>query len=439
MKFCTLPLLFFYSLLAAQSFYPQQKTIGDTLPLIQLAAPINAVSAPFILNGKGKLTILDFWNTRCSGTYSHFTKIKSLVNKFGPRLQIILVNKEDAQTTKEFFLKNRELLPPVPVIAADSLLSALFPFHSARQVWIDSNAIVRFITHSWNLTAANIQRMLNGEQLNLSQLHYFEHPVVDGLFSVTDSTVRKQLRFNYYSVIGPCIPGLDIGSGVVNTNGKMGNENRITQSCVTPVELLILAFSENGKYNLASPATIIFEGLDSSDFISPPETSDKFDQWYQNHFYNYDLLIPEESSAQLYSIMQQDLSRFFKVKASVEKRWVNSWVLTIATANHKPKHADEILPEHSSLADSFFYYRNTMLKDLVNNQSQTFALHGFNKPLVDGTGYRVAVNLKIPKSVWRQLTVQGLNHALEHYGLKIVQKPWLVNVLVVKRELVKQE
>jgi peroxiredoxin len=414
---------------SAQTTTSQHIQLGEKLPPMTFRN-INGADSLVHVNWKDKWTILDFWNTRCSGTYGHIPTIQAIKNRFGSQLQIILVSEDDAKTTRAFIEKNKGSFPDLPVILVDSSLARLFPVAKYPHVWIDRNASVRYVTVSWNLNQKTIQRVVNGERPALSQLNLSENWITDEPLFSFDSG-RYASSISYYSYISPCIEGLDLGIRVVNTSGKSNHSNRITQNCSPPIDLFRVAFSEFTKYDLRPRNTIIFEDVDTTSFIEPPRDSEIFDQWQQQHLFNYDLMLPGERSDQLYSTMQQDLCRFFNVQAKIEKRKIPCYVLTENGSKHK--NLDQPLESSRVFREgSFIHYRNVTLPRVWQSFSSLFNGQKIEKPLIDGTTYKGKVDFKFPQSFYQSFSVEGLNAYLSPYGLKIIEQPRLVNVLVIR-------
>jgi hypothetical protein len=431
MKLQTLLVLILFSFYASAQTTPSGPVqIGEKLPPMSFRN-INGTDSLVHLAWQNKLTILDFWNTRCSATYDHFRKIRSIKNRFGSRLQIILISKDDPEATLAFMKQNKQLFPQVPVLVADSAITKrMAPFVTCPHIWIDQNGAIQYITSSSNFNEKTIQKILEGDRPSLVKLNLSRHIMTDRpLFTFDTSLYLSSL--SYYSYIGHCISGLDIGMRVVNTSGKIDHLNRVTQNCDTPIDLFRLAFSEFEKYDLRPRNTIIFERVDTSEFISPPDDSEDFDGWYQQHRFNYDLLVPEERSAQLYSIMQQDLCRFFNVQAKIEKRKIPCYVLTENGSKHK--NLDQPLESSSVFREgAFIHYRNVTLPRVWQSFSSLFNSKKIEKPLIDGTTYKGKVDFKLPQSFYQSFSVEGLNAYLSPYGLKIIEQPRLVNVLVIR-------
>jgi hypothetical protein len=415
---------------SAQTTASQPIQLGEKLPPMTFRN-LNGPDSLVHVNWKNKLTILDFWNTRCVGTYGHIPNLEAIINHFGSQLQVILVSKDDEKSTMAFLKQNKALFPAVPVVLADSSIAKkMAPFITAPQIWVDEHSVIQYITGSWNLNEKTIQKILDGKRLPLSKLNLSQHIMTDKPVFTFDTSLYLS-SLSYFSYIGHCIDGLDIGKRVVNTNGRPDHPNRITFDCSPPIDLFRLAFSESSKYDLRPRNTIVFGGLDTTSFIKPHQDSEIFDQWRQQNLFTYDLMVPEERSEQLYSTMQQDLCRFFNVQAKIEKRKIPCYVLT--ENGSKFKNLDQPLESPRVFREgSFIHYRNVTLPRAWENFSSLFNSKKIEKPLIDGTTYKGQVDFKFPQSLYQSFSVEGLNAYLSPYGLKIIEQPRLVSVLVIR-------
>ena len=112
----TAVLFLFLSPLQAQQPALKSITIGDTVPDITITHVYNYHDSTIKLSGlKGKLVILDFWATWCSGCVQELPKLDSLQKEFANKMQILLINQEGSKTKaddetriKAFFSKWKE-------------------------------------------------------------------------------------------------------------------------------------------------------------------------------------------------------------------------------------------------------------------------------------------------------------------------------------------
>lgn len=413
-----------------------QLAIGSKVPEVELKGIFNSNDSILNLSEfKGKLVIFDFWNLQCFACIEAFAKIDSLQKRFGDKIQIVAVNKESLEATKAFFIKRKKLkIPAIPFATGDTILSRMFPYvFVPHHVWIDSNSNVRFITNGWNLNEKNIEGFLNGSELQMSEKKYVKSFFIDKpLFAAENGKYLNTI--DYYSLIGHCISGITIQNGVFNTNGRSDNPNRISQGCFTPIQLFRTAFSENRKYNLEARNSILFENLDTSIFIAPSLDSYDYDKWQAENLYNYDLVLPESRSHQLFKTMQQDLMSYFDVTARIEKRKVFCYVLVRNSKIDKIKSlGTQSLKVHRGKAtDSLFYIHDIPIKQFVDFLSESFADNGIREPFIDGTNYKWNIDIGIRKSVVVPIVPDNLNKYLEAYDLQIVKRSEFVNVLVIR-------
>ncbi|HWB27608.1 MAG TPA: hypothetical protein VG738_19160 [Chitinophagaceae bacterium] len=141
--FCVMAILW---LLLNHSF-AQVLDIGDTVP-----------PAPFSFLSPGKLVILDFMATSCSGCIEALDRMDSLQRVFGDRLQVIPVTYEDSARVAYFKAHNAiGKRISLPFIIGDTLLCRYFPHSSISHViWIGTDRVVKAITISQYVKYDNI-------------------------------------------------------------------------------------------------------------------------------------------------------------------------------------------------------------------------------------------------------------------------------------------
>lgn len=412
--------------------------IGSSVPNMELKNVINVADSVISFDQfKDKLIIIDFWSTNCPACIKNFDRMDSLQKQFGNKIQIITVTKEPKQKVKAFFSKMKNLrVPAIPFVTGDTILSKMFPHvFVPHHVWIDQKRTVRFITEEWNLNDKNIKEYLEGKELGLSEKRYVKNfSVYKPLLSVADGKYLNSI--DYYSFIGRCVSGVSIGNRIKNTDNKNENYNRITQGCCWPFMLFRTAFSEMGKYNLYARNSIIFENVDTTEFMPPPFTSYEYESWQLKHTYNYDLVIPESRSSALFEIMQQDLSRYFNVEARIEKRKVMCYVLVRTSKLDKIKskgpHTNRL---HNGMSiDSLWHMHDISTRTFVEYLSEIFYNYGLKEPLIDGTNYKGNIDIGVSKALAKPLIPSNMNRYLKSYDLKIIKEVRIIDALVIRRK-----
>lgn len=411
----------------------QELKIGDKIPNVVLNNVTNDSHTTIRLSDfKGKIIIFDFWGTGCIPCIEAFPELNSLQSRFSKKLQIIAVNKESKDSTLKFFSEHKRIkVPQIPFVTADSFLVKLFPHGFVPlHVWIDTTNTVRFITNGWSITENNINNLWNGVSFNLAQAKYEKDSVISS--PINEKWVKKT---EYYSIISHCINGSSIGNKLVSTTGDRARPNRITRNCFSIINLFITAFSEKNKYDLSPRNTWFLENIDTSKFFLPSSNNNnEMDKWMQEYSYNYDLLIPQSKSNELFKIMQQDLMRYFDVKAKIEKRKIKCLsLIKISDHSKKKSYNNKYDRAEHLLVDSLLYTSYHSMKEFVESLKYIFLGKHSKYPLVDETGYIGDIDIRIKSSVLdEEFTFPSLRTELNEYGLDIVEKKKKLDVLVIK-------
>lgn len=296
--------------IAAQT---KKLSVGDQMPDVPLKNVINYSKNELKLSDfKGKYVILDFWNHNCHYCLASFKNIDSMQKMFAGKLQIILVNKEDKNFTENFFLTRKQIKQPaVPLATDNKKLIDLFPKEGyPYSVWIDKNGIIRQMALAHNITAAHLTEFMEDRPLNLNNAtrKMFYGP----LFNYKSDSLEKKI--GYFSCITRYIDDINIGFYEISKFNDSLAE--ISSSGSSIVELYKKAYREGDKYNFNQEGALILRVKNTSQYVRPTDPGLK-DDWDKQHSYNYTLFIPIRKRKEAYKIMQQDLERYFGLKASV--------------------------------------------------------------------------------------------------------------------------
>jgi thiol-disulfide isomerase/thioredoxin len=412
--------------------------IGDVCPDVRLINYANGEAKSFSLADlKSKLIIIDFWGTGCTSCIKAFPKIDSLQKKFASKVQFILVNKESPDSTRRFFSKRNKIkIPNVPMVMGDSVLHKLFPhFFVPHHVWLDSNNIVQYITDGHNATAKNIGDFLSGKDIGLSfkkDMTLYEDPLVSKIPDWKENVI-------YYSTLSRYISGLSSGKGISSTIGDT-IPNFISSSSSSIFQLLQLAYSEGNKYNFESSNTVVFHLKDKWKFIHP-KNEDQLGEWYKSNAYYYELLVPPAKAAELYKIMQKDLLRYFDIDARVEKRKIKCLLLISngSLDKLKTKGGKPALNFYRMSDDSVRYFKNQPFEQIKSWLVRMG--FGLSTPVINLVKFTGNVDFEIKTTILREepFNLSSLRAVLQQYGLDLVEKYYLTDVLVISDKKRKQE
>jgi thiol-disulfide isomerase/thioredoxin len=411
----------------------QQLPIGAWLPDKEYQNVINFTKKSLRISELNKkLVILDFWGTGCTACIQAFSELDSLQKKFDEEIQIVMVNKESKDSTLNFFAKRKKIeLPRLPFITGDKKLHAYFPYEGyPYQVWI-SEGKVAFKTESYNATPERISDLLAGKKISLDSLtaRSFSGPV---LRSGNQEWIN---RINYYSLISKCTPGLNVGyaSGL-----KDGNGLRLSSNCSSIVELFQKAFEGHTQFDFHLPSKIIIELSNTYPYMRPDDPNLR-DEWERMHSYNYELVLPGEIVDELYLFMQDDLQRFFRINASIEKRMIGCLVLIRTSAENKLKTRGGKREDKLRLNSAYFPIDDSVryLKNIPFATFQTklkgWVEHASRMPFMDETEFNGNIDIAIDGAVYDSFNLTALQHELGKYDIAIIQKMKLMDVLVLRK------
>jgi thiol-disulfide isomerase/thioredoxin len=152
--------------------------VGDKMPDVQITNIMNSkFKTAKISDFKGKLIILDFWNSFCAGCIAGFPKLDSLQRQFKGKIQVLLVNPESDHETERSMkividrMNTWSNLPfKLPIVFHDKAISENFSFHGVPfMVWIGPDGTIAAIPDKSELTKENIGQVLTGKKITLKR------------------------------------------------------------------------------------------------------------------------------------------------------------------------------------------------------------------------------------------------------------------------------
>ncbi|HEU4473177.1 MAG TPA: TlpA disulfide reductase family protein [Flavisolibacter sp.] len=406
----------------ANALFAQALDTGSLMPALKPFEVANYASGLLDLKDlKGKLIVLDFWNTGCYSCIQAFPKLDSLQNRFGDDIQIILVNKESRDSTQRFFAKRKKIrLPQLPFISGDTILSALFPYNAyPYAVWIDRDGTVRYRTAGYNTTAENISAVLKGDRLDV--------PLLAGKRPAYMPVVAKaspdwEQSFLYFSYITPCRTDVNILYDNAYLRNK-GRSIRVSNNCASLAELFIQAYEEQGCYRF-TPANMQVELPDSLHFFKPSDIN-QLDRWSRQYSYNYDLYLPVSRKDEMYKMMQEDLSRYFNFKVSIKIRKLRCYILVSKDNRNTDAwiRMAEDQPDHIQLTN--MQTLSIMLEKRLTRSGMT--------PVLNETGFSIKRVLFTSETI-NSFSVERIRTELHKNGLDLKEAERELPVLVIERK-----
>jgi len=418
------------------SLQAQQLNIGQTLPDVAVHDVMNNNSPTIRLSDfKGKLLLLDFWGHGCHACFAAFPRMEALQKEFEGKIKILLVNRESRDSTIRWFAKYPRIRKPkLPLITGDTILGSYFPHETVpHYVWIDNNGKITFITDAMAVTEKKIRAYLNGDALKLSQkISYTDFKEEMPLVAEGNGRWLSMLKYNS-SIYQGRISGLQI-------NLKEKTHLRFYKNLVELVRIAVTE-GDDQKYYLKARNNIVLEVNDTSKYF-PPGDRDKLYEFEMKHAFIYELQVPPEKANEKYKYMQEDLKRYFHIYFFVEKRKIPCLVLTRISADDKIATKGPILDSvYAKIngTDSNVAYNNVPISELVAGLNYNFIYNNIQFPVVDGTGYRGNIDLIISINSLSPLNLNSLRKELRKYGLDLIEKKWVTDVLVIKEDNYKKK
>lgn len=151
--------------------------IGDMVPALNPMEVLNYEKDQVNLNdSKGKVILLDFFDTFCSVCITTMPKLQRLQDKMKDKLQVVTVTWQDKVTIAQFYQGNTFLKQnnvALPTIYADTILRKYFPHQAAPHVaWIYQGK-VQAVTHSDFVEETNVDLLLKKGKIRLPRKNDF--------------------------------------------------------------------------------------------------------------------------------------------------------------------------------------------------------------------------------------------------------------------------
>ncbi len=372
----------------------QALQIGSTLPN-EAIAQISAHN----IKGHKQLYILDFWTTWCGACLASFPHLSSLQRKFNADIQIILLNAQETQENANIRIQrianNNPALkvPELPQIYNARLFDSLFPHLSVpHHIWVDRDFKVIAITKGENTNEKNINSYLKTQRIDLPtkfELMDFE----EDKSLLSEGGGRQQNLLIGYSLLLDSIYG---APSLFKLSKKGTPSLRIVNRSLLDLFKIAYGMANNqwASNPFRSPANIELNGR-------PLETVESKDipAWLYRKYCYENKTVSNDNS--VYTVMQQDLKRFFDINASVQVNSVNGWMLEIGSTQQAIK-----------------YEKGYVFKSISQLQSYLNEAYAAIGPFYKGVQIDAAIEIVLPRKV---LGKEELFNSLKQQG--VICKP----------------
>jgi len=415
-----------------KNFYP---TVGRKMPEIE----INHIkyfnkSSVNSNDFKGKWVVFDFWNRTCGTCVARFPKVNSLNEKYGDRMQFLLVGlQDDINLIQPMFDKFKARLKLTIPCAFDSAIFKRLDIGPCPHIVIvDPNGIVRGVTS--NINEDNVKDLLAGRSTNLETTYFRSSEV--GVNKKID--LAKPLLVNgnggtdsgflYRSLIFPWDPSF---SYHLDFDLKwVVKQNLFQLTGITLNRLYNYGFI--GKYGLSpnDPEYYefrrdpIIEMKDSIKFQKDPDPATG------RGFYCFSLSFKkgEMSVERLKSLIKSNVDNFFGLESSIEKRQSRYWSLicTSDSSRERLKARNSDSSYIRGLPHASFTAKNIpVLKLIYKIYSGAYPEY----PIFNDTGINGNIDLTMDCIL---TSLEDVKRALRENGLDLVLKEREMKAIVIR-------
>ena len=382
-------------------------TIGNPFPDIVINNISNAPVKYFYLNHAkdNKLYILNFWGTWCSPCIPEMDSLAKLQKNNAATIQIIAIS-DDNKERKEKYLKNK---PSDLWLAMDTnwtIYKMLNLAYVGQCAIINSEKKIVGLVRTDSINQEMIDQLLKGESIKMSS--EFATALIskdDDPFGV-DSLLQNSFT----------IRGFSKGR---RTMGKIYPDGPYKDRRVSWFNVSI-GLLYRAAFNIKS--FDIQEVYDKS--VTKKDVSD-FDN--KNTLYCLDLLVNHSQKDSLYPILQKYLNDFLPIKARLEKKMMNVYILK--KSDSVPLNISLSAAANSSTGFSGKGYDGTRV--LIEDFAADYLTNELGLPVVDETGLTGYYDIKtnVEQRDWK-----GLLKSINALGFKIEKSEREMPVIVYFKE-----
>lgn len=407
-------------------------SVGKQLPEYNFKSLLNYPSASAkTTDFKGKILILDFWETSCTSCIASWPKLIALQKKFKDQIQIVTINPRENIKVIIETIKRQEKIHnynmTLPVSYGDPRWKEIFPYASLPHVvFIDENQLVKYITAGNKLNEATITSMINKQNLKMFEktdeyMNIFKRLYLAGNTGKKDS--GQHIVFSStITPYSPEIPGAAaITDGLGNTLGFFGN--------LSVKDMYRILFGRRHDFNCAVPESrVLFKDIDSVRYVTRLNGALQEDNLYTIQVLANKFVSMDQMKKKMYS----DLELYFNVRAYWGKQKKRCLVIS------RSKYPLTEYKEGKStwlvygIAPDMYKFNKISIQNLIDIMERAATtLNIVEYPVIDETNFKGLLgNIEDMKGD-KQIDYQVLGEHLIKHGLQFSLQEREVDVLII--------
>lgn len=395
--------------------------VGDRVPDIVFTNMLNHTASNAKLSDfKGKAVILDFWFRECGSCIELFPELNRVQDKYKNDLKVMLVTWQSRLKIEEFWREHKEVGKLVFTQAVeDSIAKQYFPASAfPHQIWIDKNGIIKSINDGMQLTAENLENLIQANDLKLKikadEINGAIWNAVEPMAGIRyEENKSKIIQYSYLSKARPEFAARTVidkdGEGTVRI--KFMNRDYIS--------MYHYAYAGNQAIPLNPKNRIL-----RKDHNPLPKEADYKD--FTNVFC-YDLIYQDTTASGFGRRMITDLDHYLGFKSKEVTKNILSYV--IEPDGNGTKYFEPLE------ADKPAYMTNQHLEKLRNVEVNKIWAMSVVGRYIGSSDIPVIFNWPLDhrrvsfKVIWDPDHLEVMNEQLKKYNLKISLKKWKTRVI----------
>jgi uncharacterized protein (TIGR03435 family) len=336
-------LIFWLGLLLSVPVSHAQTILGQPAPNLRFATVLNGSQPNLTLEQlRGKVVLLEFWATYCGPCLTAMPHLQELQRQFGGRLQVVAISPDSPARLGRFLEARPSNLLFASVMGAPSdSLQRLFSYQLIpHSVLLDAAGRVVASTEPTYITAQVIEQVLKGQEISLplKQDLVGQNPITT-CFPATAATPPRFL-------VQPALRGVGGMTRTYPQDTAAFHNRRLTAINITLPELYRLAYG-----GLSSRRTLDLRPARPIGTKSPQ--------------YCLDIIVPKGQETSLLPTLRQELAARFDLRATLEPRAKQVYLLRVADARKLPSATGSRKPSSVAASEGTYQGTNVTLAEVA--------------------------------------------------------------------------
>lgn len=295
--------------------------VGDRMPDIDMGILDNESKLGKFSAQKQRLVILDFMNSSCTSCIAALPRLSSLEEKFQHTLKIYPVTYETRSRIKNMKIVNETFSnTKLNFIVEDQQLKQLFPHQTVSHVvWI-LDGIIKAITHVEYVDEKMIATILKEGKLAVPQKNDFAR------FDYSKPLKNRNNVDKYDSFMTGFIQHAETKFGMKESEDSLSVREYMIN--VPILSAYMYAYGKVFKLPYMKLDRVFIDAKDISKYRFDQKSDPYESSWMVKNSISYEAVFKSDvTRKERMKIMIKDLDDKLNLRSSIEKRWVDCWII----------------------------------------------------------------------------------------------------------------